>query len=45
MFNYLVNLMRDASDFSWEAAKASHTIFLTSMDGQRLKWGGGHGQN
>ena len=31
MLDYLGNLMEDASDFSWEAAKASHAIALTNM--------------
>ena len=36
MLDYLGNLMEDASDFSWEAAKASHAILLTNMEGDRL---------
>ena len=39
MLDYLGNLMEDASDFSWEAAKASHAILLTNMEGDRIKWG------
>ena len=39
MLDYLGNLMEDASDFSWEAAKASHAILLTNMEGDRLNWG------
>ena len=31
MLDYLCNLMEDASDFSWESAKASHAIILTNM--------------
>ena len=38
MLDYLGNLMEDASDFSWEAAKASHVIALTNMEADRLKW-------
>ena len=38
MLDYLGNLMEDASDFSWEAAKASHAIVLTNMEADRLKW-------
>ena len=38
MLDYLGNLMEDASDFSWEAAKASHAIALTNMEADRLKW-------
>ena len=39
MLDYLGNLMEDTSDFSWEAAKASHAILLTNMEGDRIKWG------
>ena len=39
MLDYMGNFMEDASDFSWEAAKASHAILLTNMEGDRLKWG------
>ena len=39
MLDYLGNLMEDASDFSWEAAKASHAILLINMEGDRLNWG------
>ena len=38
MLDYLGNLMEDASDFSWESAKASHAIALTNMEADRLKW-------
>ena len=38
MLDYLDNLMEDASDFSWEAAKASHAIALNNMEADRLKW-------
>ena len=38
MLDYLGNLMEDASDFSWEAAKASDAIALTNMEADRLKW-------
>ena len=38
MLDYLGNLMEDASDFSWEAAKASHAIALTNMEADRLEW-------
>ena len=30
--------MENASDFSWETAKASHAIVFTNMDADRLKW-------
>ena len=38
MLDYLGNLMEDASDFSWESAKASHAIVLTNMEADRLQW-------
>ena len=36
MLDYLGNLMEDASDFSWESAKASHAVVLTNMEADRL---------
>ena len=38
MLDYLSNLMEDASDFSWEAAKASHATDLSNMEVDHLKW-------
>ena len=38
MLDYLGNLMVDASDFSWESAKAAHAIVLTNMEADRLNW-------
>ena len=38
MLDYLGNLMEDASDFSWESAKASHAIVLTNMEADCLQW-------
>ena len=38
MLDYLGNLMEDASNFSWESAKASHAIVLTNMEADRLQW-------
>ena len=38
MLDYLGNLMEDASDFSWESAKASHAVVLTNMEADRLQW-------
>ena len=32
MLDYLVSLSDDAQDFSWEAAKASHTVLLCRME-------------
>ena len=37
MLNCLGNLMEDASDISWESAKASHAIVLTNMEADRLQ--------
>ena len=30
--------MKDASDFSWESAKACLAVVLTSMEADRLTW-------
>ena len=32
MLNYLIDLMDDANDFSWGAAKASHVVLLCRME-------------
>ena len=32
MLNYLIDLMDDANDFSWGAAKASHAVLLCHME-------------
>ena len=32
MMDYLVSLLADAQDFSWEAAKASHAVLLCRME-------------
>ena len=32
MLDYLVSLMDDATDFSWDAAKASHAVLLCRME-------------
>ena len=32
MSNYLIDLMDDANDFSWSAAKASHAVLLCRME-------------
>ena len=32
MLNYRINLMDDANDFSWSAAKASHAVLLCHME-------------
>ena len=38
MLDYLGNIMGDASDFSWESAKAANAILLTNMEADRLNW-------
>ena len=38
MLDYLGNLMKDASDFSWESAKVSHAIVLTNLEADCLQW-------
>ena len=38
MLDYLGNIMEDASDFSWDSAKAYHAVVLTSMEADRLSW-------
>ena len=35
---YLANLLEDASDFSFEGAKACHAVVLTSMECDELTW-------
>ena len=32
MLNYMISLFYDAVDFSWDAAKASHTVLLCRME-------------
>ena len=32
MLEYLISLLDDSNDFSWPAAKASHAVFLCSME-------------
>ena len=32
MLDFLVSLLGDAQDFSWEAAKASHAVLLCRME-------------
>ena len=38
MLDYLGNIMEDASDFSWDSAKACHAILLTNMEADRISW-------
>ena len=37
MLDYLVNLLEDATDFSWAAAKASHAVLLCRMEQGEVK--------
>ena len=32
MPDYLIAVIEDANDFSWDAARASHTVLLCMMD-------------
>ena len=32
MLDYVIHLLEDAQDFSWSAAKASHTVSLCHME-------------
>ena len=38
MLDYIGNIMEDASDFSWDSAKACHAVVLTNMEADRLNW-------
>ena len=37
-FQYLANLMEDASDFGFDNAKACHAVVLTTMEADKLTW-------
>ena len=37
MLDYLISLFDDANDFSWDAAKASHTVLLCRMEQGEVK--------
>ena len=39
MLDYLVNLLEDATDFSWAAVKASHAVLLCRMEQGGLRIG------
>ena len=32
MLDYLISLLDDSNDFSWQAAKASHAVLLCRID-------------
>ena len=39
MLDYLIALLDDLNDFSWQAAKASHTVLLCHMEqGEVTGW-------
>ena len=38
MISYLGDLMEDATDFSWQGAKAAHAVLLCEMERGSLKW-------
>ena len=40
MLDYTITLLDDAQDFSWQVAKASHTVLLCRMEqGEISDWG------
>ena len=39
MVDYLISLLDDSNDFSWQAAKASHAVLLCHMEkGEETSW-------
>ena len=39
MLEYLIALLDDSNDFSWQAAKASHTVLFCQMEqGEIASW-------
>ena len=38
MISYLSDLMEDATDFSWQGAKAAHAVLLCEMERGSLHW-------
>ena len=38
MLDYLGNLKEDASDFSWDSAKAAYAILLTNIEAKSVAW-------
>ena len=38
MVSYLNDLMEDATDFSWQSAKAAHAVLLCEMERGSLQW-------
>ena len=42
MLEYLGEIMEDANDFSWQAAKASHAVLLCRMEEGKVEWNETH---
>ena len=38
MLEYLSEVMEDGNEFSWQAAKASHSVLLCRMEEGKVKW-------
>ena len=38
MVSYLSDLIEDATDFSWQSAKAAHAVLLCEMERGSLQW-------
>ena len=38
MVSYLADLMEDATDFSWQGAKAAHAVLMCEMERGTVKW-------
>ena len=38
MISYMADFMEDATDFSWQRAKAAHTVLLCDMERGALQW-------
>ena len=38
MVTYMIDLMEDATDFSWQGAKAAHTVMLCEMERGAITW-------
>ena len=38
MVSYLGDLMEDATDFSWQGAKAAHAVLLCEMERGSFQW-------
>ena len=38
MVSYLADLMEDATNFSWQGAKAAHAVLMCEMERRTVKW-------